>query len=270
MEYVLMKSLVFSCFFQAEDGIRDADVTGVQTCALPIYKRALGSVNRIDGRGQGDTTGNLDIDYQACLAPEDDLQVIFSVANRGDLLEIGPHVTNLVIQELQGVVDKVGTPVVKLAAAFADKRLPVVTTLIAVASKLDLEHVAQYARGDNFLGVHEGGFETSIVADEKLSASLRGLLELLRVVVCQTYWFFEEYTFTFLEGSHCCGKVIVRAIGNAHQFDLFVVEQFLKHLVDLRFWAGFGKSLPLLGQWIAGGDYLEFPGACLEILKMHA
>src|SRR3989442_13585793 len=24
-------------FLQAEDGIRDADVTGVQTCALPIY-----------------------------------------------------------------------------------------------------------------------------------------------------------------------------------------------------------------------------------------
>src|SRR3989442_14113664 len=27
-------------FFQAEDGIRDADVTGVQTCALPISYRA--------------------------------------------------------------------------------------------------------------------------------------------------------------------------------------------------------------------------------------
>src|SRR5699024_11648743 len=26
----------FSCFFQAEDGIRDRNVTGVQTCALPI------------------------------------------------------------------------------------------------------------------------------------------------------------------------------------------------------------------------------------------
>ena len=25
-------------FFQAEDGIRDIGVTGVQTCALPIYK----------------------------------------------------------------------------------------------------------------------------------------------------------------------------------------------------------------------------------------
>src|SRR5690606_39821650 len=28
-------------FFQAEDGIRDFHVTGVQTCALPIYLRAL-------------------------------------------------------------------------------------------------------------------------------------------------------------------------------------------------------------------------------------
>ena len=29
-------------FFQAEDGIRDRDVTGVQTCALPICERPNG------------------------------------------------------------------------------------------------------------------------------------------------------------------------------------------------------------------------------------
>src|SRR2546429_4405249 len=29
--------LCFFFFFQAEDGIRDVAVTGVQTCALPIY-----------------------------------------------------------------------------------------------------------------------------------------------------------------------------------------------------------------------------------------
>src|SRR5699024_11694086 len=35
---VLARSvLVFHFFFQAEDGIRDRNVTGVQTCALPIY-----------------------------------------------------------------------------------------------------------------------------------------------------------------------------------------------------------------------------------------
>ena len=28
-------------FFQAEDGIRDVAVTGVQTCALPIYTGAI-------------------------------------------------------------------------------------------------------------------------------------------------------------------------------------------------------------------------------------
>src|SRR2546425_11375921 len=30
--------LLFFFFFQAEDGIRDKLVTGVQTCALPIYR----------------------------------------------------------------------------------------------------------------------------------------------------------------------------------------------------------------------------------------
>src|SRR5256885_9282688 len=31
-------------FFQAEDGIRDYKVTGVQTCALPIYSISLNEV----------------------------------------------------------------------------------------------------------------------------------------------------------------------------------------------------------------------------------
>src|SRR2546422_5357629 len=34
---VVCSSLCFFFFFQAEDGIRDVAVTGVQTCALPIY-----------------------------------------------------------------------------------------------------------------------------------------------------------------------------------------------------------------------------------------
>ena len=32
-------------FFQAEDGIRDRDVTGVQTCALPICSRLTSEIN---------------------------------------------------------------------------------------------------------------------------------------------------------------------------------------------------------------------------------
>src|SRR5207253_3488980 len=40
-------------FFQAEDGIRDGHVTGVQTCALPIYVRRRagdgGGGDRFDG-----------------------------------------------------------------------------------------------------------------------------------------------------------------------------------------------------------------------------
>ena len=35
---LLLLLLLFFFFFQAEDGIRDIGVTGVQTCALPISK----------------------------------------------------------------------------------------------------------------------------------------------------------------------------------------------------------------------------------------
>src|SRR2546421_9034780 len=53
--------IVHFFFFQAEDGIRDLIVTGVQTCALPIstrvharlgHARAAGSADRCDLRGR--------------------------------------------------------------------------------------------------------------------------------------------------------------------------------------------------------------------------
>src|SRR5436305_9910471 len=49
---------LFCFFFQAEDGIRDADVTGVQTCALPIFGGTLATllggnyVNRFNLEGR--------------------------------------------------------------------------------------------------------------------------------------------------------------------------------------------------------------------------
>src|SRR5216684_3533889 len=39
--FLFVSSFVFFFFFQAEDGIRDVAVTGVQTCALPIFREVL-------------------------------------------------------------------------------------------------------------------------------------------------------------------------------------------------------------------------------------
>src|SRR5216683_3740023 len=51
--------IIFFFFFQAEDGIRDLIVTGVQTCALPISQEAVSQAlldvlpfGRADGRDQ--------------------------------------------------------------------------------------------------------------------------------------------------------------------------------------------------------------------------
>src|SRR5256885_4426920 len=40
MDRKIQSQVEFFFFFQAEDGIRDYKVTGVQTCALPIFPRA--------------------------------------------------------------------------------------------------------------------------------------------------------------------------------------------------------------------------------------
>src|SRR3712207_8482174 len=46
-----MSHLKLSFFFQAEDGIRDIGVTGVQTCALPIFRQHVGGASSIAGGG---------------------------------------------------------------------------------------------------------------------------------------------------------------------------------------------------------------------------
>src|SRR5206468_7330214 len=46
-------------FFQAEDGIRDLIVTGVQTCALPISGSCSGGLNMI--QADYDNDGDIDV-----------------------------------------------------------------------------------------------------------------------------------------------------------------------------------------------------------------
>src|SRR6266540_1653030 len=55
--YVYFLIFFFFFFFQAEDGIRDRDVTGVQTCALPICPGLDGEEDREKDQG-ADEGGN--------------------------------------------------------------------------------------------------------------------------------------------------------------------------------------------------------------------
>src|SRR5688572_31903688 len=65
---VAMPPLPHIFFFQAEDGIRDLTVTGVQTCALPILQAAdlnSGNLQLIAADGSGQVAATLESATQA-------------------------------------------------------------------------------------------------------------------------------------------------------------------------------------------------------------
>src|SRR5258706_2286018 len=69
-----LRGLIFC--FQAEDGIRYWSVTGVQTCALPIYERA----GQVNGQCHGAYSGVVTLhgrSYVASFAPLEDLTGTF-------------------------------------------------------------------------------------------------------------------------------------------------------------------------------------------------
>src|SRR5207248_4716351 len=81
----------FCFFFQAEDGIRDRTVTGVQTCALPIYAKILGIINKnpVYVKAEKDFAGlfvddSEDFRIQPCFSPVWDTAInIIALAESG-------------------------------------------------------------------------------------------------------------------------------------------------------------------------------------------
>src|SRR5438876_4569503 len=67
--------LMWFFFFQAEDGIRDGRVTGVQTCALPISRGARSSGDRASSSRSVDVTAGLNrIPFGMVVIPEGGIQ----------------------------------------------------------------------------------------------------------------------------------------------------------------------------------------------------
>src|SRR3989442_2470768 len=128
------------CFFyQAEDGIRDADVTGVQTCALPIYVGVAVAApgHTIDGAEPRDVThaqGESDV-VEAIRAANERGQAIV-IAGGGTRLAVGDpparYDVALDLSSLRGIVEyepddlvatvRAGTTLVELAEALAPRK----------------------------------------------------------------------------------------------------------------------------------------------------
>src|SRR2546430_12120759 len=82
-----VSAVLFFFFFQAEDGIRDLTVTGVQTCALPILMVEgffLPNSPTLMNAGRGN-----DLQYSACyvLPVGDSMQEIFDSVKAAAIID---------------------------------------------------------------------------------------------------------------------------------------------------------------------------------------
>src|SRR2546430_4581168 len=89
-QWALVTPYVF--FFQAEDGIRDLTVTGVQTCALPIFAEGLTEPGAREVTASYRSSGRL-MTYEGCsyLLPTVLLceKALHSLANKEFMFQIG-------------------------------------------------------------------------------------------------------------------------------------------------------------------------------------
>src|SRR5438093_1210490 len=135
--YIRLLVFFFFFFFQAEDGIRDWSVTGVQTCALPIFASGTAAIElvlRAHGVGPGDeviTAANTFVATAAAVAATGARPVFVDVDERTGNLDprrlkdaIGPQTKAIIPVHLYGrpaaireILDAAaGVPVIEDAA----------------------------------------------------------------------------------------------------------------------------------------------------------
>src|SRR5256886_3312035 len=76
-------------FFQAEDGIRDLTVTGVQTCALPILGDDLSTLSSCKSANPPRLVDRQEHAHPVALPPRRRLFRLENLKGRGDLKKIG-------------------------------------------------------------------------------------------------------------------------------------------------------------------------------------
>src|SRR5690554_2932147 len=95
-------SMFLFFFFQAEDGIRDADVTGVQTCALPILDYVLGFATELGGVTSHVSIIARNLELPALVGVKE----LMTTIKHGDYLILDSHSCKIIINPDEATINE--------------------------------------------------------------------------------------------------------------------------------------------------------------------
>ena len=185
--------------------------------------------------------------------------MVLGVSLGSHKFQVAPNRLDGGLQELQGVVDDVRTPVEQLAAAELREGLPVVAPLEAVAGQLHFVDPAQFSGGDNVADLGESGFKTAVVTDEDgAGAALFSFPQTVKFSHIGGHGLFAENFLSGVEGLKSMVHMVERAGSHGNQFHFGVSQKiFVLGVVS-----GVGILFFCLGDLfgipVASGDKFKF------------
>ena len=120
--------------------------------------------------------GDIEIDDRSVGSLEDELNVVFSIAEGVAAIHVAEYLRHsvIIIKDIQRLIERVRTGVCKVAAVKVETALPVPTSCIAVELNADVNDSAEHARCDNLFNLKEIVCKAALLEYQKLCALFFG------------------------------------------------------------------------------------------------
>ena len=147
--------------------------------------------------------------------------MVFGIASGGNASHIAPDGFQFGSQQMKGLIDEVGSPVVELSASAIQPGLPVITKAVTQTAEFDFRHAADDPRSHQFHHVIVTRLKAAVVPQIKFSGiHFIKLPELFQTCLRESKRLFQEHDLSRLQRFPCKLHMESGWGRDAHQFHI--------------------------------------------------